>query len=495
MASMIDSPFFGGSFTTDEMRKVWRDEATIQKWLDVEAALARAEATLGIIPKKHAQEITRKARMDLIDMEEMKRQFVHTHHPIMALIRCFQKACSPQAGEFIHWGATTQDILDTGAVLQLRDANDLVVRDLNETFRLLAKMARKYKHTLQAGRTHGQHALPITFGYKVAVWASAIKRHLQRITELSPRVFQGQLAGAVGTLASIGAPGFKLQTLVFADLRLAVPEIAWHVARDTMAEIVFVYAMIGSTLAQVCNEIVGLQRTEVAEVEEPFHMGKVGSSTMPHKRNPTMSEGVVALSKLVHAQVGPALADMIAENERDSRGWMAEWSFLPETCCLLSGMLFWTNKVLAGLIVYPEHMTRNLDALHGLLLSEPVMLKLGEKIGRQTAHEVVYELCMDAFEKRVPLKAFLVKDKRVNKHLTEKQIDALLDPANYTGLAAQFVDRVTGRAATTSISARRGYSLKPGGGSGGEGLRTPKGPLSGRPRTSHHQVTRRVSPV
>jgi 3-carboxy-cis,cis-muconate cycloisomerase len=445
MASMIDSPLFGGLFTTEEMRKVWSDETTIQKWLGVEAALARAEAKLGIIPRKHAQEITRKARVELIDMEEMKRQLFFTHHPIMPLIRCFQKACSPQAGEFIHWGATTQDIMDTGAVLQLRDANALVVKDLKETYRLLAKIARRYKNTVQAGRTHGQHALPITFGYKVAVWAAEIRRHLQRIREFSPRVFQGQFAGAVGTLASIGALGFKLQKILFADLGLAVPEIAWHVARDTMAEVVFVYAMIGSTLAQVCNEIVGLQRTEVAEVEEPFHMGKVGSSTMPHKRNPMMSEGVIALSKLIHAQVGPALADMIAENERDQRGWMAEWTFLPETCCLLSGMLFWTNKVLAGLIVYPENMTRNLDALRGLLLSENVMLKLGEKIGRQASHEVVYELCMEAFEKRVPLKSLLIKDKRVNKHLTEKQIDELLDPTKYTGLAAQFVDRVTGR--------------------------------------------------
>ncbi|HXZ35324.1 MAG TPA: lyase family protein, partial [Thermodesulfobacteriota bacterium] len=214
MASMIDSPLFGGLFTTEEMRKVWSDEATIQKWLDVEAALARAEAKLGIIPPRHAREITRKARVELIDMEEMKRQLFHTHHPIMPLIRCFQKACSPAAGEFIHWGATTQDIMDTGAVLQLRDANDLVIRDLKETYRLLSRVAKKYKNTVQAGRTHGQHALPITFGYKVAVWASEIKRHLQRIRQLSPRVFQGQFAGAVGTLASIGAPGFKLQKLM-----------------------------------------------------------------------------------------------------------------------------------------------------------------------------------------------------------------------------------------------------------------------------------------
>lgn len=445
MATMIDSPLFGDLFSTEEMRMIFSDETTIQKWLDVEAALARAEAKLGIIPQKYADEITRKARVELIDMGEMKRQLVHTHHPIMPLIRCLQKVCDPPAGEYIHWGATTQDIMDTGAVLQLKDANAAVVRDLTKTLRLLADIAQRYKNTVQAGRTHGQHALPITFGYKVGVWAAEVKRHLRRIEEMSPRVFQGQFAAAVGTLASIGASGFRLQELMFADLNLTVPEIAWHTARDTIAEFVCVYALIGSTLAKITNEIVGLQRTEVAEVEEPFHMGKVGSSTMPHKRNPMMSEGVIALSKLLQKQVAPALADMIAENERDQRGWMAEWAFLPDTCCLLGGMLFWTNKVLSGLIVYPENMTRNLGVLHGLLLSENIMLALGEKVGRQAAHEIVYELCMEAFEKRIPLKSLLLKDKRVNQHLTEKQMDDLLDPSKYTGLAAQFVDRVIGK--------------------------------------------------
>jgi 3-carboxy-cis,cis-muconate cycloisomerase len=309
---------------------------------------------------------------------------------------------------------------------------------------LLGDLAQRYKNTVEAGRTHGQHALPITFGYKVGVWVAEVKRHLKRIEEMTPRVFQGQFAGAVGTLASIGQPGFKLQELMFADLQLTLPEIAWHTARDTMAEFVCVYAMIGSTLAKMANEIVGLQRTEVAEVEEPFHMGKVGSSTMPHKRNPMMSEGVIAVSKLLQMQVAPALADIVAENERDQRGWMAEWAFLPDTCCYLGGMLFWTNRVLRGLMVYPENMTRNLDMLHGLLLSENVMLTLGEKIGRQAAHELVYELCMEAFEKRVPFKKLLLQDKRVNQHLTERQLNSLLDPAKYTGLAAQFVERVTG---------------------------------------------------
>ena len=337
MATMIDSPLFGDLFGTEEMRKIFSDETTIQKWLDVEAALARAEAKLGIIPQTHAEEITRKARVELIDMAEMKRQLFHTHHPIMPLIRCFQKVCDPPAGEFIHWGATTQDIMDTGAVLQLKDANAAVVRDLTETHRLLwrDRPAVQGHRARRAGPT-ASTPCPSPSGTRWESGSPKSNGTSKRIEEMSPRVFQGQFAGAVGTLASIGDSGFKLQELLFEDLNLDVPEIAWHTARDTIAEFVCVYAMIGSTLAKIANEIVGLQRTEVAEVEEPFHMGKVGSSTMPHKRNPMMSEGVIALSKLIQKQVAPALADMIAENERDQRGWMAEWAFLPDTCCLLA---------------------------------------------------------------------------------------------------------------------------------------------------------------
>jgi adenylosuccinate lyase len=445
MATMIDSPLFGDLFSTAEMRGIFSDEATVQRWMDVEAALARAQATLGIVPQQAADEITRKCRVELIDMAEMKRQLAHTHHPIVPLIRCYQKICDAVAGEFLHWGATTQDIMDTGAVLQLKAANAVVVRDLSRTLELLKDLAVRHKSTIQAGRTHGQQALPITFGFKVAVWAAEVRRHLERIDQMSLRVFQGEFAGAVGTLASIGEPGFRLQELMFADLGLAVPEIAWHTARDGLAELVCVYAMIGSTLAKMMNEVVTLQRTEIAELEEPFHMGKVGSSTMPHKRNPMMSEGVIAVGRLLNMQVGPALADMQAEHERDHRGWQSEWSFLAESCCMLGGMLFWTNNVLTGLQVHGENMQRNLDVLHGLLLSEKVMLALGAKIGRQEAHEVVYELCMEAFEKSVPLKTLLLRDTRTSRHLTERQLTDLLDPRHYTGLSEKFVERVLRR--------------------------------------------------
>jgi len=444
VASVIDSPLFGDLWSTAEMRRLWSDESTVQRWLDAEAALARAQAELDIIPRPHAAEITRKARVELLDLGEMKRQLEHTRHPIMPLVRGLQAACEPAAGEWIHWGATTQDIMDTGLVLQLRAATDIVTRDLGRVRDLLAGLARRHRDTVQPGRTHGQQALPITFGYKVAVWAAEVGRHQERLAQMAPRVFRGQLAGAVGTLASIGSQGRRLQELYCAELGLGVPDIAWHTARDGVAEAVCVFAMVGSTLAKIADEVIGLQRTEVAEVEEPFHMGKVGSSTMPHKRNPSACEGVVALGRVLQAQVAPALTGMLAQNERDKRGNLAEAAFVAEASCLLAGMLSSMIRVLEGLRVDRAQMARNLERLGGLLLSENVMLALGRTIGRQHAHEVLYELCMRAVEDGVPLKRLLLEDRRVAAHLGEADIDALLDPARYTGLAGEFVDRVVG---------------------------------------------------
>jgi adenylosuccinate lyase len=442
MAGMIDSAFFGDLYSTAEMRAVWSDRAMIQGWLDVEAALARAEAKLGIVPAEAAEEIGRKARVELLDLEDMKRELDQARHPIMPLIRCFGRACRPEAAEFIHWGATTQDVLDTGLVLQLRAAHAIVTRDLAEIRRLLGSLARRHRDTVQAGRTHGQHALPITFGYKVAVWAAEVARHQERLAQLEPRVLRGQLAGAVGTLASIGDLGFELQTLFCRDLGLAVPEIAWHTARDGVAEAVCAYGLVGGTLAKIANEVIDLQRTEVGELEEPFHRGKVGSSTMPHKRNPSACEHVVALGRLLHAQVAPALQSLVSAHERDKRSGVTEQAVLPEVSCLLAAMLHATRGILAGLRVYPDRMRENLRLLDGLLLSEAVMLALARHIGRQRAHDVVYELCMDAVERRAPLKRLLLEDPRVSRYLGEAELDTLLDPGRYTGLAARFVDRV-----------------------------------------------------
>jgi adenylosuccinate lyase len=444
MAGMIDSTLFGDLYTTAEMRAVWSDDAMVQRWLDVEAALARAEARLGIIPPAAAEEISRRARVELVDLAAMKRDLDHARHPIMPLVRALARLCDPVAAEYIHWGATTQDILDTGLVLQLKAAHAIVVRDLAETRRLAAALARRHRDTVQAGRTHGQQALPITFGYKVAVWVAELDRHRERLGQLEPRVFRGQFAGAVGTLASIGTLGLEVQARLCQELGLATPDIAWHTARDGLAEAVCAYALVAGTLAKIANEVIELQRTEVGEVEEPFHHGKVGSSTMPHKRNPSTCEHVVALGRLLLGHVGPALGGLVAVHERDKRVGATEQAVLPEVSCLLAGMLRGTNAVLAGLRVRPERMAANLGALGGLLLSEAVMLALARHIGRQQAHEVIYEVCMEVVEQGVPFRERLLRDARVAPHLGPADLDALLDPQGYTGLAARFVDRVAG---------------------------------------------------
>jgi adenylosuccinate lyase len=446
VASPLDSPLFGDAWTTAEMRAVWSDQATVQRWLDVEAALARAEARLGIIPAAAAEEIGRQARVERLDLEAMKRQLAHTQHPIVPLIRALQAVCEPVAGEWIHWGATTQDIMDTGLVLQLGAANALVVRDLDRIAGLLAGLARRHRDTVQAGRTHGQQALPITFGYKVAVWLSEVRRHQARLAEMAPRVFRGQLGGAVGTLAGFGPRGLELQALVCAELGLDAPDITWHTARDGPAELICVYALTGGTLAKVADEIGTLQRTELGELAEPFHPGKVGSSTMPHKRNPVLCERVAALARLLHAQVGPALLGLSAAHERDKRTNLAEGAAVAEASCLLAGMLATLATVLDGLHVDEAAMARNLERLGGLLLSEPVMLALGRRIGRQHAHELVYELCLRAADEGVPLERLLLADPRVTPHLPAGELAALLDPRRHTGLAGPLVDRVLGEA-------------------------------------------------
>jgi adenylosuccinate lyase len=446
VASPLDSPLFGDAWTTAEMRAVWSDQATVQRWLDVEAALARAEARLGIIPAAAAEEIGRQARVERLDLEAMKRQLAHTQHPIVPLIRALQAACEPAAGEWIHWGATTQDIMDTGLVLQLRTATALVVRDLDRIAELLAGLARRHRDTVQAGRTHGQQALPITFGYKVAVWLSEVRRHQARLAEMAPRVFRGQLGGAVGTLAGFGPRGLELQTLVCAELGLQAPDITWHTARDGPAELVCVYALTGGTLAKIADEIGTLQRTELGELAEPFHPGKVGSSTMPHKKNPVLCERVAALGRLLHAQVGPTLLGLGAAHERDKRTNLAEGAAVAEASCLLAGMLATLATVLAGLRVDEAAMARNLERLGGLLLSEPVMLALGRRVGRQRAHELVYELCLRAADEGVPLERLLLADPRVAPHLDAGELATLLDPRRHTGLAGPLVDRVLGEA-------------------------------------------------
>ena len=440
---IIDSIFLKDLYGTAEMRAVFDDIHLLQKWLDAEVALAQAEAEIGVIPAYAAEEIARRARAEMLDTAHIKQLVDQTVHPIVPVIRVLKEACEGNAGEYIHWGATTQDIMDTAMVLQAKEAIAIIESRLATLVEALTTLAIRHRDTLMAGRTHGQQALPITFGYKIAVWLAEVQRHQERLAQCKPRVLVGQFGGAVGTLASVPEQGMQIQQGMMQRLGLGVPLIAWHAARDNLTEFASLLGMMAATTGKIAHEVISLQRTEIAEVEEPFNEGKIGSSTMPHKRNPMICEAILALARLSMRSVPAALDAMIQEHERDWVGDHMEWAYLPELCIMTDGALHMTTRVVLGLHVHPEQMRRNLNQLNGLMLSEAVMLTLAQTVGRQTAHDVVYQCSMRAVEQCLPFRQTLAEHPLVAQHLTQQDIERLLDPGHYTGLAGQFVDRVT----------------------------------------------------
>lgn len=440
-STVFDSQVFGPLFSTAEMRAIFSDRNLVQKWLDTEAALARAEGELGIIPADAMREICGKAQAELLDIAAIG-EFYKSSITIVPLLKSFKKILNNDAGEFVHWGATSQDIVDTGLILQIREAYQLLLQRLRRCERASYDLASRYRHVVMAGRTHVQHALPITMGFKAAVWAAELSRHVVRMEEIAPRLFIGQFSGAVGTLASLEDRGLEVQQRMMELLDLAVPAIAWHTARDHIAEFINLQAMIAATLAKITHEVLTLQRTEIGELEEPFFMGKVGSSTMPHKRNPQVCENVIALTRSVRALAPLAVEAMICENERDWSCEIAEWDFVQRACLLLDTSLEKSADILENLIVYPEKMEKNLFHLNGLMLSESVMMHLGQKMGRMTAHDTVYKICMAVFEQGGSMEDALLAQPEVMRFFTPQEIAQMLRPHHYIGLATTFVDRV-----------------------------------------------------
>ncbi|MCC7446933.1 MAG: adenylosuccinate lyase [Anaerolineae bacterium] len=441
-AHVTDSIFFKDLYGSAAMRAVFDDLNLLQKWLDFEAALARAEAALGLVPIEAAQAITRKAVAANMDTDAIKQGIDKTVHPLVSVIWQLSNLCDGEAGRYVHWGATTQDVMDTAIVLQIKEAFPLFEQTLGALIDALVKLARTHRDTPMAGRTHGQQALPITFGFKAAVWVAEMRRHSARLAECKPRVLVGEFAGAAGTLAGVAEQGMAINERLMAELGLGVPEIAWHTARDNFAEFAGVLAMITATLGKIAHEVIDLQKTEFGEVEEPFEMGKVGSSTMPQKRNPMICEAILTVARLTRRHAATAVDAMLHEHERDWSSFQMEWAYLPELCIMAHGAMEMTLRVISGLHVYPDMMLRNLYSSHGLLLAERVMLALGKFIGRQHAHDVIYEVAMQSFEQRAPFAELLKQHPTVAAHLNAAAIDDLLDPVQYTGLAGDFVDRV-----------------------------------------------------
>jgi 3-carboxy-cis,cis-muconate cycloisomerase len=441
-ASVIDSPIFGNLFGTQAMREVWSDENRTRKYLEIEAALARVQARLGLIPQKAADEIVRNCRLEKIDMAKLAAQTQRIGYPVLPLVQQIVASCADSLGEYCHWGATTQDITDTATVLQIREGLAIVEGELARLSASLAALARQHRDTPMIGRSNLQQAVPVTFGYKMATILAGVERHRERLRELKPRVLIGEFAGAAGTLASLEKGALETQAGLMRELGLGQPLIAWHTVRDTIAEVGAFLGLVTGSLGKIAMDVKLLMQTEVAEVYEPFAHGRGSSSTMPQKRNPISSLYIHACAGVVRQHVAALLDAMVADHERSTGPWEIEWIVLPEAFVLTAGALHQANFMLAGLEVDAKRMRANLGLTHGLVLSEAVMMGLASYLGRQRAHDLVYDLCREAIGQERPLLDVLAANAEITQHVDRKKLAELCDPANYLGLSGAMVDRV-----------------------------------------------------
>jgi 3-carboxy-cis,cis-muconate cycloisomerase len=439
--TVLDSILFRDAFGTAEMREVFSDFSLIKGYAEVEIALAKAEASCGVIPREAAEAIAARTNVAALDFEELRRETDIVGYPILPLVHQIAKQCG-EAGRYVHWGATTQDIMDTAVVLQIRKGLSIVERDIDALRDILSRLSKSYRDTPMAGRTHLQQALPITFGYKTAIWLAMFDRHAERLKQLKPRVLVGQFAGAAGTLASLGSKGLEVQAALCKELGLDTPVATWHVARDGFAEVVNFLALVTGTLGKIALDIMIMASTEFAEVYEPFVKGRGASSTMPQKRNPISSELMLASAKAVRQHAGLMLDAMVQDFERATGPWHAEWMAIPESFVLSAGALHQAKFALDGLIVDETKMAENLDVSRGLIVAEAVMMGLAPQLGRQEAHDVVYDACRLANEKGLTLADALSADPRVSSRIDRAAIERLTSPKNYLGLAPVMVDRV-----------------------------------------------------
>jgi 3-carboxy-cis,cis-muconate cycloisomerase len=440
-STAFDSPILGNLFSTEAMRRIFGDEHRIALYLDIEAALARVEAHLGIIPTEAAEAIASQAKIANLDMDALVRRTELAGSPIIPIVDQLTARCG-RFGEFVHWGATTQDIMDTATAIQMREALALVEDDLGAISASLANLARRYRDTSMAGRSMLQHAVPITFGLKAAEVLAAVERHRTRLNELRPRALVGQFGGAIGTLASLGARGLEVQRELMKDLQLSEPEIAWHTHRDGVAEVGNFLALATGTLAKFATDIKLMMQTEVAEASEPAAPGRGSSSTMPQKRNPVACNFILASATLARHHASALMEAMVQDHERASGAWMIEWVALPEVFLAASGALHHARGLTAGLHIDEKRMRENLNATGGLISSEAVMMTLAPHVGKHRAHELVSEISARTVAEKKPFIEMLCANAEISKHLDRTTLEKLLDPANYLGLAREMVDQV-----------------------------------------------------
>ena len=431
-------------YNTKEMLVLFQEENILQKRLDVESALAKAEAAAKLIPQKAADEISKKASTSIVKLARVKEIEAQIDHDLMAIVRALTEKCSAESAKYVHYGATSYDIIDTSWALILREALGLIKTDLEKLKKILLEKAENYKRLVMVGRTHGQHAVPITLGLKFAVWSAEIQRHIERVNRAIEIVSVGKLTGAVGTGAALGKNALKVQDLMMKELKLSAPLATTQVLqRDRHAEAVIALSFIGQTLYKIAKEVRNLQRTEIGEVEEPFKEMQVGSSTMPQKRNPHKSERICGIARVLKSHAIVALDNIPLEHERDLTDSSSERIILPESFILCHYILRESQNIISGLRVNEKNIRRNLKLTKGRLLSEAVMSKLVEKgMGRQEAHELVRVASMESFEKDTELATVLINKDKIKKMLSLKEINEVLDPENYIGVAVEQVENI-----------------------------------------------------
>jgi adenylosuccinate lyase len=440
-ASAFDSLYLRDRFGTPAMRAIWDDRATIQRWLDVEAALARVQAELGLVPAGAARAIADAARVDRIDLAAMSREFARTWNPVLPLVNALRARLPATAAAYVHWGATSKNVMDTALALQIRASLALLLDELGAVERALARLARRHRDTLMAGRTHGQHALPITFGFRCAVWLDELMRQRERLQACRRRALVGEWGGAVGSSAALGRRGREVERRLLRRLGLGVPRLPVKTAGDRFAELFLLLAMLSATLGKLAQNLYNLQQTDVDEASE-FLEGKIGSSAMPHKLNPVASGSVVLLGRLLRARA-PLMLDYIhAEGEDDHRQGETAWAFPQEVCLLASAQLAIGRRLLETLVVKPGNMLRNLERAGGVVLSEAVMMALAPRLGRDRAHELVRRVHRASLKRGVPFREAVRREPQIAARLSPRQLDRALDYRRSLGQCASLVDRV-----------------------------------------------------
>jgi adenylosuccinate lyase len=445
-AHPADSRVYGHLWTTPEVSALFTDEGRTQAWLDILAALAQAQADVGLVPRAAADAIGAHADASRLDLTLVAEQTRVTGHSTLGLIRALREVLPAGAREWVYYGATVQDLSDTWFALVFKTLGVIAERDVSRMRDRALGLAAEHRGTPMCGRTHGQPGLPITFGFKAAVWAAELDRHLARLRQGRSRWELVQLGGALGTMEFWGDRALDLLDAFAGRLGLRAPDVPWLTARDGVAEFLWLLAAISATTGKIGNEVYQLQRPEIGELSETFTPGTVGSITMPHKRNPEISEHLVTLSRAVRAQAGLGLEGMVTEHERDGRAWKTEWLAVPEAAMYFAACVGLGTRMLGGLRVDAARMLSNIHAHRGYLLSEPVLRALAGRVGKHTAHEAVYAAAMTGIDQRQDFRAALRADSRLDA-IPDAELDELLDVRASLGACAAFVDRVSGACA------------------------------------------------